>query len=446
MPHIYREKPHKDKKTGKLIDKQRYEYRRRWPRDVKPAIGKDWFIYKFPQHVTEAMANELSHVLNIKRQEICAAVRANRPVPVLDMRGYKDAIMDGRKPAAFTSGPFSQSRVQMMPASTEGLIEVGGGTYVLNDDEPNLHNDMMKVVTLDQAIGYWKKRHGPFRDAAAEKKAEAAKRRAVGSLFKVAGTTDMAAIDTLTIQNWKDGLTDPRQAHDFISDIKTLYKRLDANNRLMGGNPCVKPNGTPAIELPPKPEHAERGEFSPERAKLILESARASDDPLIKWGQPIMAFTGMIVSEFVYGPTSEIKFNEQGVWVWHVGEKRKLKTGHRSRVLPLHQRLLDLGFLDFVGSRGDGLLFDANNTQASARLMAHLRDPDGLNIQGADQCNYSWRHGFISQLVAKGTDPTLRRYLDGHGLGHIDEKHYIHHHMPEMVKAISALHDPLVHP
>jgi hypothetical protein len=45
-------------------------------------------------------------------------------------------------------------------------------------------------------------------------------------------------------------------------------------------------------------------------------------------------------------------------------------------------------------------------------------------------------------LVNNGTDPTLRRYLDGHGLGHIDEWHYIHHHMPKMAEAIRSLKDP----
>ena len=74
---------------------------------------------------------------------------------------------------------------------------------------------------------------------------------------------------------------------------------------------------------------------------LILASALASDDPLIKWGPMIMCFTGTIISEFVYARTSEIK-QIDGVWVWHLGENRVLKTGNRPRVIQdFHGRVVD---------------------------------------------------------------------------------------------------------
>jgi hypothetical protein len=51
-------------------------------------------------------------------------------------------------------------------------------------------------------------------------------------------------------------------------------------------------------------------------------------------------------------------------------KKRKLKTGNRPRAIPLHEALIRAGFLDYVRSRGYGLLFDIDNTTASAKLMA----------------------------------------------------------------------------
>jgi site-specific recombinase XerC len=287
-------------------------------------------------------------------------------------------------------------------------------------------------ITLKRALSDWKNRHGPWRDADAEKKATKAKTTAAELLFASAGTSDMAAITTQMIQTWKDDL-EGRQAHDLVAHVKGLYTALAANNRPAAGNPADK------IETPRKPEHKPRAEFSDERATLILRSALASDDPLIKWGPMVMAFTGMIVSEFVYAPTSEIK-QIDGVWCWELGENRILKTGNRPRVIPLHAALLRPGFLDYVRSRGHGLLFGIDNTRASAALMDHLRS---LGIKGADQVNYSWRHRFISQLVANKVDPTLRRYLEGHGALGVDEKFYIHHHLPEMVEAISGLKDSI---
>jgi hypothetical protein len=427
MPHVYPEKGSRNHK-----DKHRFEYRRRWPTDVREVIGKRWFIYKFPQGVTEAQANEVSHAVATAFLDACQAVRANRAVPVLDMRGYRTAILSGTHPAPYTNGTFARSRIQIMAANTPGLVEVGGGTYVLNDDAVA---PPAAVVSLDLAIADWKKKHGVWRDVIAEKKAEGAKRRAAEALFAVAKTADMAAIDTLTIQGWMDGLHDPRQAYDYVSDVKNLYSRLDANNRLPRGNPCGK------IETPKKPEHTERGEFSDERAALVLASALASIAPIIKWGHMLAAFTGAIISEIVYAQASEFK-QIDGVWVWDM-RGRKLKTNHRARVIPLHAALIRAGFLDYVHSR-DGRLFDIDNTQASGALMEHLRR---LGIEGRDQVNYSWRHSFISRLVATKTEPTLRRYLDGHGLGgRIDEKHYIHHHLPEMVEAIGSLKDPTSKP
>lgn len=342
-----------------------------------------------------------------------------------------------------TAGPFTNNRVLTVPANTAGLVAVGGGYHVLADAEPEpaKPNAMIDatparelVVALSRAIADWKRWHGPWPDTDAGKKAEAkatrAKERPAESLFESAGTTNMAAITTEMMQMWVDGLpTEGRVAYDYIEAIKTLYKRIKKANRL--GD---LPNPAEGIELPRKRAHKARTEFDDPTADRIMHAALASDDDLIKWGTVIMAKLGMIISEFVYAPTSEIK-QIHGVWCWHVGEKRKLKTGNRGRVMPIPQAMLDMDFLDYVRSRGDGLLFDIDNTRASIVLMDFLRGDD-LGIEGDDQVNYSWRHRFISGLVNRGIDPTLRRYLDGHGLGAVDEKHYIHHHMPQMIEAV----------
>jgi integrase len=414
MPGVYYDK-----------EKKRYFCQMKVPKDLQAAHGTKPFKHTFPQTVSREVAEVQS-----------VGIRAGWIVQVDDWRRETQPDLPPT--------PYRElQRYNPMTRKTDTLFVLAPEPPEGFDASPVVARPMIDVTpsaaTLDQAIADCKLKHGPFRDDAAEKKYEAAKRRPAMSLFEVAKTTDMAAITTATVQRWVDGLSDPRQAYDFVSEIKNLYGRLDAKNRLPGGNPCAK------IETPPKPDHNPRDEFSPERAKLIVASALRQTDPLIKWGPIIMAMTGMIITEFLYAPTSEIK-QMDGVWVWHVGEKRKLKTGNRPRVIPLHDALIRAGFLDYVRSRGDGRLFDGTNTAASERLMAHLRDADGLNIQGDDQVNYSWRHTFISALVAAGTDPTLRRYLDGHGLGHIDEKHYIHHHMPQMVAAINALHDPTAPP
>jgi hypothetical protein len=86
------------------------------------------------------------------------------------------------------------------------------------------------VITLDMAIADWKAAHGPWGSPEAENKATEAKERAAKSLFGVAGTNNMAAIDTITIQKWKDGLTG-RAAYDYVMDVRKLYQCLEQSRR-----------------------------------------------------------------------------------------------------------------------------------------------------------------------------------------------------------------------
>src|SRR5215208_5645974 len=63
MPYVYLDK-----------DKNRFEFRRRYPVDVAPHLGKQWFIHKFPQGVTETMANDASHdLVRLFNAEVLAA-------------------------------------------------------------------------------------------------------------------------------------------------------------------------------------------------------------------------------------------------------------------------------------------------------------------------------------------------------------------------------------
>jgi integrase len=421
-------------------DRQRGRFVINWrfPKQVHALTGP-WFRHRFPKDTIPTQADRAEKLVEYTAIIDAALARLATPDGMLEAADrLGDAIHAGRQRLA-------QMRETMFPmiatrlAAMDGAIQHNEDRTIyyraagrLGIDVPIIDVTPATVVRkLDEAIGYWKKKHGAWPDTdagrKAEKKAEAAKRRAAESLFKFAKTDNMAAIPTETIQDWKDGL-DGRVAHDYVVDVKTLYGRLKANHRFPKGmeNPAAE------IETPTKPEHKPRNEFSHDRAKLILESAAKWDDPIIRWGHLLMAHQGVIPSEIVYAPTSEIH-EVHGVICWHVGENRDLKTHNRPRVLPLHYAVIENGFLDYVRSRGDGLLFDLNNDQASAALMQHLR---GLGIEGGDQVCYSWRHGFVSRLVNGGVDPTLRRYLDGHGFLGVDAKHYVHHNMANMVAAI----------
>ncbi|WP_196053517.1 site-specific integrase [Paracoccus lichenicola] len=76
-----------------------------------------------------------------------------------------------------------------------------------------------------------------------------------------------------------------------------------------------------------------------------------------KWGSLVGMFTGMRLNEIAQLETADIK-QVDGVWVIDVsdvgeGNRKRLKTAAADRRVPLHDRLIATGFLDFVEAQRD---------------------------------------------------------------------------------------------
>ena len=91
----------------------------------------------------------------------------------------------------------------------------------------------------------------------------------------------------------------------------------------------------------------------------------------------------------------------------------------KPRVVPLHQHLIEQGFLDFAASHGDGPLFYAPRkskkppyAQARQRLAEWVRS---LGISDKEvRPNHAWRHTF--KQIADHAEITERtsNYITGH--------------------------------
>ena len=99
------------------------------------------------------------------------------------------------------------------------------------------------------------------------------------------------------------------------------------------------------------------------------------------------------------------------------------------RAVPLHEHLLEQGFLDFVASRRKGPLFynpsnaeppesAATNprkpraSRARERLAAWIR---GLGISDKEvRPNHAWRHSFKQIAARKGIPDGMSDYITGH--------------------------------
>ena len=108
-----------------------------------------------------------------------------------------------------------------------------------------------------------------------------------------------------------------------------------------------------------KNAHAERDEFNPEQIKRIFAAAIEAKETHHKWGTLIGFYTGARVNEIAQLDTADI-VQEDGIWCLRFtdeGQRKRLKSRSSRRIIPIHSRLLELGFLDVVNEAGTGKLF-----------------------------------------------------------------------------------------
>ena len=126
-----------------------------------------------------------------------------------------------------------------------------------------------------------------------------------------------------------------------------------------------------------------------------------------RWAPIIAAYTGCRIAEALQLRKEDI-FEESGHRVIRfTPEAGSIKTG-RFRLVPIHEHLVELGFLSFVNESDDGPLFA---TGAYKRVVDFIREvvPDH-NVQP----NHAWRHRLKTISRDLGFDPRVVDAIQGH--------------------------------
>lgn len=164
-----------------------------------------------------------------------------------------------------------------------------------------------------------------------------------------------------------------------------------------------------------------------------------------KFWMPIVAlYTGARMEEIGSTLVNEIRQIE-GIWVIDLLDRadeenderdRSLKNEQSRRIVPLHDRLIDLGFLDYVKrQKSDGYLFPdliPSMTPRGQRRTVNFSKWWGLFCkanatvkgEGMDAKKkpfHSFRHTAIRALRHPKANPVLARLLVGHEEGEFDE-------------------------
>lgn len=148
------------------------------------------------------------------------------------------------------------------------------------------------------------------------------------------------------------------------------------------------------------------------------------NEPYVLWIPRIMAMTGCRMGEAAKLRRQDIK-QVKGTWVFDIneeGEQQSLKTEQSIRQVPIHPRLLELGFIDWVNAETDEYLFplrvrytpnpERSDTDVLSKdLNRWLRQ---AGIKDTRKAFQSFRSTFITRLKNAATPEYQIAQIVGH--------------------------------
>lgn len=126
-----------------------------------------------------------------------------------------------------------------------------------------------------------------------------------------------------------------------------------------------------------------------------------------KWGPLIAAYTGCRIAEALQLRKSDIHKEGQHNALRFTPEAGSIKSGV-FRVVPVHQHLVALGFIDFVKDSGDGPLFAKGSYE---RVVAFVRE---VVTDARVAPNHGWRHRLKTVTRDLGLDARVVDAIQGH--------------------------------
>jgi len=226
-----------------------------------------------------------------------------------------------------------------------------------------------------------------------------------------AGIDDMTRATTLHVEAWRDatlakGKVSARSfANNDLTAIKTLFNRA-VEAKLLATNPA---NGV-TVEEARKQLGRQMRDFYDDEAVLILQKTlvppprrlAAYNAAARRWVPWICAYTGARVTEITQTRACDV-LQVDGYWCIRITpDAGSTKTG-RSRLIPLHEHLLEQGFIRFVdqhapekrlfASESDGAQTTAAQV-TSGKLAEWIR---GFVTDRDVDPNHGWRHRFETE-------------------------------------------------
>jgi integrase len=238
-------------------------------------------------------------------------------------------------------------------------------------------------------------------------------------------------------QEWiTSRVTDKRSALTvrkiFIASLKSLG-RWAVKVRKINRNPFE----SCSIVVPPKTRNRETRAFTTEETRIILTAAseikdvRSRTQATRRWVPWICAYSGARAGEITQLRGKDV-IERDGIKAIRVTPEAGTVKTKQARVVPIHEHLTEMGFLDYVKARGSGPLFtaatarkadtagtvDLTKPQRASSVYARGKLAGWIRSIGVSDPevspNHGWRHTFKQRADRHGISERVSDAITGH--------------------------------
>jgi integrase len=235
------------------------------------------------------------------------------------------------------------------------------------------------------------------------------------------------------MQQWAKGLINEGRSPRTVRDVWVIAARTvfawAIGQRLLTRNPFVGWR----ITVPKTNTTRETKAFTDDEISTVLSAAaamvvRSKTDAAKRWAPWLAAYSGARMGEITQLRGVDVT-GKDGAWAIKISpEAGTTKTG-KTRVVPLHEHLIEQGFVEFVKASGKGPLFytaaagpaapdDPTNPRKPRYVKAREYVAAWVREIGVDdpelQPNHAWRHTFKAVGHRCGISEKLLDAIVGH--------------------------------
>ncbi|MCJ2050254.1 DUF6538 domain-containing protein [Methylobacterium sp. J-070] len=246
------------------------------------------------------------------------------------------------------------------------------------------------------------------------------------------GVDDLRRITPADVIRWRDKMLSEGSGLDPIT-VRDVY--LAAPKALLGfasdhSKIGVNPAANVTVKVKSKGTARDK-DFRDEEAEKILSAALAPQNDLSspelkdarRWIPWLCAYTGARVNEMTQLRQEDVMLIDR-IWVVHITpEAGGTKTGF-ARAVPIHDHLIEQGFLAFAQGKAKGPLFydSRRGRGGSAGNPHHVRMGQkigewvrAIGVKDPNvQPNHGWRHRFKTVGRTVGMDSQKLDFIQGH--------------------------------